>query len=568
MKIASFSVSRYRSIIEAEKISIGDITILIGRNNEGKSNILKALNTAISAIRHHSTHSGRIVRPGRAEHKYRTMFGFDWEVDFPIPLQDKTSGNKKTRFRIDFELNDNENSEFQAIIGSNSNGVLPIEILVGEDGGTDFSFLKPGKGSKAYSSKSREICSFISSRIDFVYVPAVRTESDALDVIRSRFRKLLDSLESNPEYKAAVDAIQNIQKPLLDQLASDVRAQLVRFIPSVSNVEIDTSERRIYSNLSSSVEMTIDDGVATSLEAKGDGIKSLVALSLFNSTPSPGRSRIIAIEEPESHLHSGAVHELRRVLNQLSQDGQVLISTHTAAFVDRQRLANVILVEKGKAEKAKSVSRIRESLGILVSDNLINADFSVICEGTSDARILASVLSGLSQKIRAAVQSGSLIFDQLGGASNLSYKISSLNREVFETFSVLDFDDSGKKAISDSTAKGLIGVADYALVRLRGNMESEIEDAVDSTLLKPFILQRFGVDIGGAGFGGSAKFGGRLKSGFEAAGKLWSDELEMQIKTAIADFVEEKPLERLTTKGRDFFQSVAVSIESKMRDVS
>jgi len=44
MQLVNFSVTNYRSITKAHKINLQNITVLVGRNNEGKSNILMALN--------------------------------------------------------------------------------------------------------------------------------------------------------------------------------------------------------------------------------------------------------------------------------------------------------------------------------------------------------------------------------------------------------------------------------------------------------------------------------------------------------------------------------------------
>ena len=43
MELVSFSVSNYRRITSAYKLPIRRPTVLIGPNNEGKSNILRAL---------------------------------------------------------------------------------------------------------------------------------------------------------------------------------------------------------------------------------------------------------------------------------------------------------------------------------------------------------------------------------------------------------------------------------------------------------------------------------------------------------------------------------------------
>lgn len=50
MELVSFSVTNYRSITTAYKLPVKQATILIGPNNEGKSNILRALVTALEVL--------------------------------------------------------------------------------------------------------------------------------------------------------------------------------------------------------------------------------------------------------------------------------------------------------------------------------------------------------------------------------------------------------------------------------------------------------------------------------------------------------------------------------------
>ena len=51
MKLASFSVINYRSITNARKIQTNNMTVLVGKNNEGKSNILRALTLAMDIMK-------------------------------------------------------------------------------------------------------------------------------------------------------------------------------------------------------------------------------------------------------------------------------------------------------------------------------------------------------------------------------------------------------------------------------------------------------------------------------------------------------------------------------------
>lgn len=53
MKLIKFSVTNYRSTTKAYKISLENFTVLVGKNNEGKSNLLMALNAVMSILIEH-----------------------------------------------------------------------------------------------------------------------------------------------------------------------------------------------------------------------------------------------------------------------------------------------------------------------------------------------------------------------------------------------------------------------------------------------------------------------------------------------------------------------------------
>ena len=54
VKLIKFSATNYRSITSAHRINFSDTTVLIGRNNEGKSNLLRALEASMLILRRHA----------------------------------------------------------------------------------------------------------------------------------------------------------------------------------------------------------------------------------------------------------------------------------------------------------------------------------------------------------------------------------------------------------------------------------------------------------------------------------------------------------------------------------
>lgn len=93
MKLVSFTVNNYRSITSANKIAISDITILVGKNNEGKSNLLRAINLSMIALRYYQDPLG--IRRSRSL--------YDWETDYPVSLQ--KSKKKKRSQSLHLNLN-------------------------------------------------------------------------------------------------------------------------------------------------------------------------------------------------------------------------------------------------------------------------------------------------------------------------------------------------------------------------------------------------------------------------------------------------------------------------------
>jgi AAA15 family ATPase/GTPase len=158
MKLIKFSITNYRSITKAHQINISELTVLIGKNNEGKSNILKALNVAMISLQKHARIGGRNERPFQ---RVKSEEVYDWERDFPIALQSRKQGTQSIFF-LEFGLDDDETEEFKKVTGSQLNGVLPITIKYGKDNKSTIDISKPGKGAKVLSEKSAQIARFIS----------------------------------------------------------------------------------------------------------------------------------------------------------------------------------------------------------------------------------------------------------------------------------------------------------------------------------------------------------------------------------------------------------------------
>ncbi len=560
MKLNFFSITNYRSITTAHKIAISDFTVLLGKNNEGKSNILKALDTALFLLQNNSFTSRTI---SSSFYKYnRKIDMYNWENDFPISLQLRKSG-LQTIFKLEFLLDNDDRNSFKDSIKSTINESLTIEIKIGKDNSPNIKILeKRGKGGVTLNKKIAKITRFIAQKIIFNYIPAVRTENDSMQVVKKMLLSKMKEIEKSPDYIAALDTIKQIQQPILDTLSDTIKKPLIDFIPSIKDVNITIPDDARRLSMRNDFEIIIDDGTPTNLYYKGDGVKSLVALSLLrDNSPSHGTS-IIAIEEPESHLHPGAIHQINDVVCSLSETNQIILTTHNPIFVARDNLKANIIIDNGKATHTKNIKEIRDILGIRASDNLVNANFVLVVEGDDDIISLKAILSHFSKVIEAAIKSHSLIFYSLNGASNLSYALTLLRNSLCMYHCFLDDDPAGKDAYAKAEQYSLLKMKDVTFTKCNGNTNSEFEDCLDLNLYKDLIFNEFGVNLNTSKFKSNAVWSDRVKNCFYGAGKQWSAHIEAKVKSTVANAVKNNPERALNKHKQGSIDALITNLEN------
>ena len=562
MELVSFSVSNYRSVTSAYRLPIRRPTVLIGPNNEGKSNILRAL---VSSLQFLGSLGGVRLSNGRISSVIRAREIYDWGRDFPVSVQAK-SPEGETVFDLEFKLTPTEVEEFRVEVKSLLNGTLPIQLRFGPEV-SKLIVTKPGKGGPALTKKAQAVARFVARHIHIAYIPAVRTASAAVQIVNDLVDRELALVEEQPAYQAAMAAVAELQRPVLAAIGASIKLTLQEFLPNVKNVAVEISNDARYRALRRSSEIVIDDGTATPLDKKGDGVQSLAALSLMkyaSHSGSSNRQLVLAIEEPESHLHPRAIHQLRGVLDELSTQHQVILTTHCPLFVDRTNLKSNIVVNKRRASPAKNVAELRDILGVRASDNLRNAEVALVVEGEDDRLALLALLPQASKRIGTALATGFVAIDTLGGGTNLSYKLSQLRETLCTCHVLLDHDKAGLQSYEKAKADGLILPADVTHVICPGLDESEFEDMLDEQLYADFLKNKYGASLASPKFKGKRKWSDRLKAAFEHQGKLWSAKVEMQIKADIAELIGANPTKALNSHKKGSFDGLVVALEAKL----
>ncbi len=192
----------------------------------------------------------------------------------------------------------------------------------------------------------------------------------------------------------------------LDELSGKVKLHLEQQFPDCTKVTFDVSEP-LFDDLLKNFETTINDGIETRAEEKGDGMQRALMLAIIKTYSEYrrdydefGKRFVFLIDEAELHLHPTAQRQLKTALILLAENGdQVLINTHSSVLVTddhpKQSLYRVwkrdlatVIDQIGPAEKPQVVY---ELLGGSPSDLLFPNNF-VIVEGRSEYELLLRII--------------------------------------------------------------------------------------------------------------------------------------------------------------------------------
>lgn len=556
MKLSDFSVVNYRSITTARKIKTNNMTVLVGKNNEGKSNILRALTLAMDIMKIYSKDPRSLqiaVRPYLKNH-------YSWEKDYPISLQEKNP-NGWSSIDLNFELDEQDILAIRSMTGIRLSGCIPVRVST-NGAAAKIDIPKRGTAAFADADNKKKIIEYVCFKIDFNFIPAVRTEYDALRVVDSLIEKSLETLDTNPDYINAMNKIEELQQGILDGISNQIIEPLQEFLPTVRNVQIHIQNERRRIAMRRNTEIIIDNGTPTPIQQKGDGIKSLTALAILNIPARVDRVSVVAIEEPESHLHPESARQLYDTIMSLSQTHQIVLTTHSPLFVNRTNLKENIIVNDGKATPVKKIKEIRDVLGIHISDNLTNAEHVLIVEGEDDKIALEKLLPSMSTKIKRAIQNGTFIIDYIGGAGNLPYKLSFYRNLQCKYHVLLDNDDAGRHAGSEAERQGLLDVRNVTYAICNGSPNAEIEDCYNKAVYENAILNEFGVNINVAEFRGNKKWSDRIAGCFLSQGKLWNDAMEKRVKLVVANEISEEVDTVLNEHKRSSMDALVTSLET------
>lgn len=249
------------------------------------------------------------------------------------------------------------------------------------------------------------------------------------------------------------------------------------------------------------------NGYVVPLRKAGNGIRqiiySLVSIALakheYQKTQSIYSTPIvIAIDEPEQFLSSGLQKTYARFLQELSSDYQIIVTSHSAHFLDSFNLESAALLirdeDNGTAQvipEEASPEVIRQVLGISISDSLVLGKVTIVVEGESEMLILKQVFRDLWHGgNKSEINPDDITFVSRNGASNIPLFVTLVAQLGLPVLVLLDNDREGTKAEGDILKRRYGPLVTILKVPLEdGKDEAEIEDLLPENLLREAVIE-------------------------------------------------------------------------------
>jgi hypothetical protein len=382
-------IKYFRSIYSVALKQCASLNVLSGRNDVGKSNVLRGLNLFFN---------------GQTDWN----ISLDFNRDFSLARREQVrkesvKGKQFVQVSIEFERPDN------------FKGSLPQRFIVKRNwyrdqyqyGQSDnlVAMDKAGKCPSTLATAQRMLPVFLN-RVHFEYVPAIKDRA-FFDHILSRLQHSLlgVTLEAdNPISQLSVQLAEHI-----GQQVGDLRTDFSR----ATSLDTSIEPPQQLSSLFQAFQVSVPSGEnQVSLSLRGDGMQARYIPSVLHYIASKSPSFFIwGFEEPENSLEFSSADSLADDLENLySKDAQIFITSHSPAMVSRNGQSvtcyrvwqpeNQTEVERLEQPLGKSISgtRLKEEIGLLRIQQEIHGEYK---EKLAELEALSQRIADLEHEISA-----------------------------------------------------------------------------------------------------------------------------------------------------------------------
>lgn len=366
-------IQNFKSISDG-LFPLSHYTPLVGYNNAGKTNIIRAIGwiikrSSLSAEDFHSTSQPVVVEAevsgitedvldaiGNA-HRGRIEPLID-DGRIRIRRTQTIPGQSATAIRFEVLRSENGQDEWvvnPAGIDAAISALFPDPIFIGAMENATEDVAKFGSGTT------------IGKLLKEIMAPVVDRHSPAVaEALHDIGRKL--SANAADKDETLVDLDRRIQSEL-SKLFPGVSAKTHVPVPEFADF-MKSATIRIFEDGYESPE-------GRDASSFGHGAQRSIQIALIKCLAevrrtgdgNTGRTTLLLIDEPELYLHPQAIEVVRAALSRLAGDGyQIIITTHSANMISRADAPNTLLIRRNAVEGTKCYPRIKDAVKEAIAD--------------------------------------------------------------------------------------------------------------------------------------------------------------------------------------------------------
>lgn len=457
--IDEIEISYFRSFYKFKFRDLRDLNIIFGKNDSGKSNLVRALNLFFSGFTDY-------YQP------------FEFPIDFCERRAVEAENSEDVRKFLYVKITFNTPQSYQPSLGEKFYVKRQWTVSRGVDYHEEFSSSIP--------NNRRHIATRLLNKIRFIYVPAIKD----IKIFEFLLSSIHETVALSPSFIQAVDGFSS----QLQQLTSELFQTLPKEVSNSTKIGAPTQLSQLFQTLDFE---TISEGEISPkslTRQRGDGIKVRHIPELLNFISEKDRYdyHIWGFEEPENSLDFAAAQSEATRLLSLAKGGkvQIFMTTHSPSFYlledDGIRKCYISKDENGismakqgrELEKfdadqavgegfylpavAKSLERLAESeRNVRIAEQKISAlneelqsisSPVVLTEGRTDAAILLIAWQKRRGgappfKIRSCETGGENAGSGNGGANSLAVRLKGVAADhPHAVIGLFDYDDAGISA--------------------------------------------------------------------------------------------------------------------------
>lgn len=433
---------------------INNLNMFTGKNNAGKTNILRAINLFFNPSNYNPQIDMNAIK--------KITGGASKHPKIEIKFEENQKGQKSLLYTIVLDLN--QEKDYYKLKGKKS-----------------ISKLSSSKKISDYLAKNFK-CVYLSTTDEEITEQAYKVVNDMiLQYYKKRNKAIRSTIENfENQYKTLISTFESN----ISDLEQEISEQFAIF--KSSNIKIEP-QLKIESNtnvsdfLLENIKLELDDAYSQAINAKGAGIQrtSLILLTFFLLNQIyTNTNKIILLDEPEAFLYPLIIGELKNSIEKSikeNEKSQIFLTSHSREFIPEinnedysfyniDQILEAVEYSRSKNDRdinkystinkfdKKIKNEVLKNYGLL--DDIDDYEDIIVCEGMTDKNYLVKILEekDFRPQIRFQRYSDDIKeFDYSAfpkGASSvvpiLIYldRISNVNRRVFV---LLDGDEEGMK---------------------------------------------------------------------------------------------------------------------------